>query len=81
MWSALGAMPQIFIAPASAALAWAEAVTRLVDQQVPVEVYEQARAEFSETELAQLTLAVVSINGWNRVNAPPPKGGGFGVTA
>jgi AhpD family alkylhydroperoxidase len=51
-----------------AALAWAEAVTRLVDQRVPDEVYEQVRAEFGEMELAQLTLAVVSINGWNRLN-------------
>jgi AhpD family alkylhydroperoxidase len=51
-----------------AALAWAEAVTRLLDQEVPDEVYEQARAEFSEAELAQLTLAVISINGWNRLN-------------
>ena len=50
-----------------AALAWAEAVTRLVDQQVPDEVYEQARAEFGETELAQLTFSVISINGWNRI--------------
>jgi alkylhydroperoxidase family enzyme len=49
-------------------LAWAEAVTRLVDQQVPHEVYDQARREFSETELAQLTLGVVAINGWNRLN-------------
>jgi alkylhydroperoxidase family enzyme len=31
-------------------------------------VYGQARAEFSETELAQLTLGVVAINGWNRLN-------------
>jgi hypothetical protein len=31
-------------------------------------VYEQARAEFSETELVRLTLAVISINGWNRLN-------------
>ena len=51
-----------------AALAWAEAVTRLVDQQVPDEVYDQASAEFSEAELAELTLAVISINGWNRLN-------------
>jgi AhpD family alkylhydroperoxidase len=51
-----------------AALAWAEAVTRLVDNEVPDAVYEQARTEFSEAELAQLTLAVVTINGWNRLN-------------
>ena len=51
-----------------AALAWAEAVTRLANQEVPDEVYDQARGEFSEAELAQLTLAVVVINGWNRLN-------------
>jgi AhpD family alkylhydroperoxidase len=51
-----------------AALAWAEAVTRLVDQQVPDAVYDQARKEFSEAELAQLTLGVIAINGWNRLN-------------
>jgi alkylhydroperoxidase family enzyme len=39
-----------------------------VDQQVPDEVYEQARREFSETELAHLTLGVIAINGWNRLN-------------
>lgn len=39
-----------------------------MEHQVPEEVYEQARAEFSETELAELTLAVISINGWNRLN-------------
>ena len=51
-----------------AALAWAEAVTRLVEQEVPDAIYEEARSQFSETELAQLTLAVVAINGWNRLN-------------
>jgi alkylhydroperoxidase family enzyme len=51
-----------------AALAWAEAVTHLANQEVPDEVYNQARAEFSETELAQLTLSVITINGWNRLN-------------
>jgi len=51
-----------------AALAWAEAVTLLNEKQVPDEVYEQARAQFSEAELVNLTLAVVTINGWNRLN-------------
>jgi AhpD family alkylhydroperoxidase len=51
-----------------AALSWAEAVTRLVDQEVSDQIYDQARDEFSETELAHLTLAVVAINGWNRLN-------------
>ena len=51
-----------------AALAWAEAVTLLTNKEVSNEVYEQARAQFSEQELATLTLAVVAINGWNRLN-------------
>ncbi len=51
-----------------AALAWAEAVTTLPNREVPGAVFEQARAEFSEQELADLTLAVVAINGWNRIN-------------
>jgi len=60
--------PHLYSARECAALAWAEAVTRLVDQEVPDEVYDKARAEFSDAELAQLTLAVISINGWNRLN-------------
>ena len=51
-----------------AALAWAEAVTRLTNQEVSDEVYNQAREEFSEKELAELTLSIVAINGWNRLN-------------
>jgi AhpD family alkylhydroperoxidase len=51
-----------------AALAWAEAVTLVTEGHVPDEVYEQARAQFSEDELVNLTLAVVAINGWNRLN-------------
>ncbi len=49
-----------------AALRWAEAVTRLENQRVSDEVYEQARRQFSEQELVSLTLLVVEINGWNR---------------
>ena len=51
-----------------AALAWAEAVTRVTEGHVPDEVYEQARAQFGEEELVNLTLAVVAINGWNRLS-------------
>ena len=68
MVSAWREASHLYSARERAALAWAEAVTRLVDQQVPDEVYEQARREFSETELAQLTLGVIAINGWNRLN-------------
>jgi AhpD family alkylhydroperoxidase len=49
-----------------AALAWTEAVTLVSQTHVPDEVYEQARAEFSEGELVKLTLLVTTINAWNR---------------
>jgi alkylhydroperoxidase family enzyme len=51
-----------------AALAWTEAVTNLHQGHVPDEVYEKVRGLFTEKELADLTLAIVSINGWNRLN-------------
>ena len=51
-----------------AALAWAEAMTLLTNKDVSDEVYEQARAQFTEQELAMLSLAVVAINSWNRLN-------------
>ena len=50
-----------------AALAWTEAVTLVSETHVPDDVYEQAREQFSEEELANLTLAIVAINGWNRL--------------
>jgi AhpD family alkylhydroperoxidase len=50
-----------------AALAWAEAVTRLEHQQVADAEYAQAREQFSEEQLVHLTLAIVAINGWNRL--------------
>jgi AhpD family alkylhydroperoxidase len=51
-----------------AALAWTEALTLVTHGHVPDDVYEQARAEFNERELANLTLAVVAINAANRIN-------------
>jgi AhpD family alkylhydroperoxidase len=51
-----------------AALAWAETVTNVAEDHVPDEDYEQARSQFSEEELVNLTLAIVAINGWNRLN-------------
>ena len=52
-----------------AALAWTEAVTNIAaTHDVPDAVYAQARAQFDEKALVDLTLAVVSINGWNRMN-------------
>jgi AhpD family alkylhydroperoxidase len=51
-----------------AALAWAESVTLVAQSGVPDQVYEEARQEFSEKELVDLTLAIIAINCWNRLN-------------
>ena len=51
-----------------AALAWTEAVTLVAEGHVPDEVFEEARKHFSDEELINLTLAVVTINGWNRLS-------------
>ena len=50
-----------------AALAWTEAVTLITEGHVTDAVYEEARRHFSEEELVHLTMAVVTINGWNRL--------------
>lgn len=49
-----------------AALSWAEALTLITADHVPDEIYEAARKEFNEQELFDLTLAVTTINAWNR---------------
>ncbi|MDG6905547.1 MAG: carboxymuconolactone decarboxylase family protein [Nitrososphaerota archaeon] len=51
-----------------AAIAWTEAVTLVAESHVPDHVYEEARKQFSEKELVDLTLAIIEINGWNRLN-------------
>jgi AhpD family alkylhydroperoxidase len=51
-----------------AALEWTEALTLVSETHVPDEVFERVREQFSEDELAHLSLAVVAINGWNRLN-------------
>ena len=68
MISAWREAPHLYSDRERAALAWAEAVTRLEDGQVPDDVYEIACQQFSQAELVQLTLAIVTINGWNRFN-------------
>ena len=50
-----------------AALAWTDAVTLIANGHVPDSVYEEVKPHFSEKELADLTLAVATINAWNRL--------------
>lgn len=50
-----------------AALAWTEALTLIADSHASDEVYDSVSQQFGEKELADLTLAIVAINGWNRL--------------
>jgi AhpD family alkylhydroperoxidase len=50
-----------------AALAWTDAVTLVSQGPVSDALYQEARQHFSEKELVDLTLALVAINGWNRL--------------
>ena len=56
-----------FTARERAALAWTEALTLITEGHVPDDVYELAKQSFSNEELVNLTLAVITINGWNRL--------------
>ena len=50
-----------------AALAWTEALTLLPETRAPDDVYRALTAQFSEEEQVTLTLLIVTINGWNRI--------------
>ena len=50
-----------------AALTLTEAITLIAEDHVPDEIYEEARESFSEEELVNLTMAIITINGWNRL--------------
>jgi AhpD family alkylhydroperoxidase len=53
-----------------AALAWAEAVTQVSTNDFPDALYDEVRAQFDEKALVELTLAIIAINGWNRLAIP-----------
>ena len=50
-----------------AALEWTEAVTEIGNSHAPDELYARMREHFSEDELVKLTMAIIAINGWNRL--------------
>ena len=50
-----------------AALVWTEALTLLAETRAPDDVYQALKAQFSEEEQVKLTLLIVVINGWNRI--------------
>jgi AhpD family alkylhydroperoxidase len=51
-----------------AALAWTEAVTNIQDGHAPDAIYDEVRAHFSDVETVNLTLAITTINAWNRIS-------------
>jgi len=51
-----------------AALEWAEALTLVSEGHVPDDVFEKVKAQFSDKEIIDLTMAIVTINGWNRIS-------------
>src|SRR3954454_3386161 len=50
-----------------AALEWAEALTLVADNHMPDALYKRVREHLSEEEVAKVSMAVVAINGWNRL--------------
>jgi AhpD family alkylhydroperoxidase len=50
-----------------AALAWAEAVTLVASNDLPDALYDEVRAQFDDKAMVDLTLAIITINGWNRL--------------
>ena len=59
----------VFTPRERAALAWTEALTRLSEtRNAPDNVYEAVAALFDPAEQVALTLGIVAINGWNRLN-------------
>ena len=59
----------IFSDKECAALAWAETLTRLADRGVPDDAYESVRRHFNEAEVIFLSVAIGTINAWNRLGA------------
>jgi AhpD family alkylhydroperoxidase len=50
-----------------AALALTESMTLIAGNHVPDNIYEEAAAQLTKKELAAVIMAVVAINGWNRI--------------
>ncbi|OAS21547.1 carboxymuconolactone decarboxylase family protein [Paenibacillus oryzisoli] len=50
-----------------AALALTEAVTLVASNHVPDDVYEEAARHFSEQEISELLMTIITINSWNRI--------------
>ena len=58
---------ELLYQPQSAALAWTEALTLKTEGRAPDEVYAEVRKQFGEEERVNFSLAIITINGWNRL--------------
>src|SRR5262245_66590250 len=58
---------RLYSARERAALEWAETLTNIATSRAPDDVYERVRQQFSEKELADLSIAIAMINAWNRL--------------
>lgn len=56
-----------FTARERAALAWTKAVTLLAESHAPEDIYQEVLKNFSEKEAVDLTMAIITINSWNRL--------------
>ncbi len=63
-----GGAPIAYTKRERAALAWAEALTNIQDGHAPDVVYDEVRTHFSDAETVNLTLAITTINAWNRIS-------------
>jgi alkylhydroperoxidase family enzyme len=54
----------------NARAAWTEAITRIAEGPIDDSLYDEAKRQFSEKEIVDLTLAVIAINAWNRLAIP-----------
>jgi AhpD family alkylhydroperoxidase len=75
----------LFDARERAAFEWAEALTKVGAHGVDDELYARTREQFGEKELADLTFAVMNINGWNRASiafrpVPGSRDAAYGLT-
>ena len=62
-----GTSSELYSERERAALAWAEALTNVAVSRAPDDVYDRARRQFSEKELADLSIVIAMINAWNRL--------------
>lgn len=62
--------PDWFTTREQAALTWTEALTNISSSHVSDEMYAMVREEFDEKDLSDLTLLIITINGWNRIAIP-----------